>query len=140
MVLSRLTTFLILIAVTLQGAMGGMQENVIICMGGGHEHGPTEVVEHCDLECTHHNEWPTPETNDEHRDDCDCTDIELALITLISTPRGAGHDLYVVPPTVIAILIYEPMFVTLSDRKPYMRDDPGGKHRIALIRTTRLIV
>ena len=41
MVLSRLTAFLVLIAITLQGAMAGMQENVIICLGGGHEHGPT---------------------------------------------------------------------------------------------------
>jgi hypothetical protein len=140
MVLSRLTAFLVLIAITLQGAMAGMQENVIICMGGGHEHGPTEVVEHCDLECTHHNEWPTPATNDEHRDDCDCADIELALITLISTPRNAGHDIHVAPPTAIAILKYEPTLVTLPHRKLNMKDDPGGKHRIALIRTTRLIV
>ena len=124
----------------LQGTFSGMQESVIICMGGGHEHGPDEVVDRCELECTHHDDWATTPTSDQHKDDCGCTDIEVALITLLSTSRCADNVFYIAPPTVIATLNYHTVHTNRANFNPTMKEDPGGKHRITLIRTTRLIV
>ncbi|MBC8203523.1 MAG: hypothetical protein H8E91_06810 [Planctomycetes bacterium] len=88
----QFTTILILTAITLQGVFGGLQNSVSICLGGGHEHHEyesAEVIEHCEMECSHHNQWPSPIASDVDIDDCECTDLELSLITLLSTPRNS---------------------------------------------------
>jgi hypothetical protein len=139
---ARFTTLLVLAAITLQGVFGSLQGSVLICLGGGHEHAVTEVVEHCDLQCSHHSEWPTPAASDEHLDDCDCTDFELGLVVLLSTPRVAEYDITL---ATAAVAIVSPLQVELGCRKvrgPPSRDwhDPGGEYRLAAIRTTRLLV
>ncbi|MBC8201401.1 MAG: hypothetical protein H8E86_05080 [Planctomycetes bacterium] len=83
----KLTTILLLSAITVQAVFGGLQNTVSICLGGGHEHEIAEVVEHCSMECSHHSSWPAPIAEVEDIDNCDCTDLELALITLLSVPR-----------------------------------------------------
>ena len=90
----QLTTILVLTAITLQGVFGGLQHSVSICLGGGHEHEIAEVAEHCELECTHHSSWPTPISSDIDIEDCACTDLELSLITLLSTPRDSYDDIF----------------------------------------------
>ena len=83
----KFTTILLLSAITVQAVFGGLQNTVSICLGGGHEHDIAEVIEHCDMECSHHSSWPTPISEGEDVDNCDCTDLELVLITLLSVPR-----------------------------------------------------
>lgn len=138
----RLTTFLVLAAITLQGVFGSLQGSVIICLGGGHEHATTEVVEHCALECTHQNEWPTPASQDEHLEGCACTDFELGLIVLLTTAPTNDQDLDLGPapaPILMCAMQHEP---TAPPRAPprTARDDPGAPLRLATLRSTRLQV
>ena len=139
---SKLTTLIVLAAITLQGVFGGLQGSVVICLGGGHEHAPTEVVEHCDLECSHHAEWPTPVSDDQHTDDCGCTDFELGLIVLLTTPRVGDRDLEL-PAAVLAVV---PEVVAEWSTPPTCPPprvgltDPGGLQQRAVLRGTRLQV
>lgn len=139
---TRLTTFLVLAAITLQGVFGSLQGSVMICLGGGHEHAATEVVKHCDLACTHHSEWPTPAAQDEHHGDCACTDFELNLIVLLMTPLTNDHelDLASIPAGIRTFAMQQEP--TTPPRAPprTARDDPGAMLRLATICSTRLQV
>lgn len=139
---STFTTLLLLAAIMIQGVFGSLQGSVLICLGGGHEHGPAEVIEHCELECSHHSEWPTPAVSDEHIDDCDCTDFELGLIVLLTTPPSDEHDLDGAAIPASVPVIAQHLKATASPRGPPLtaRDDPGGRQRLAAIRSTRLLV
>jgi hypothetical protein len=83
----KLTTILLLTAIAVQAIFGGLNDSVAICLGGGHEHEATEVVVHCEFECSHHSEWPTPIVEGEDVEDCSCTDVEISLITLLTNPK-----------------------------------------------------
>ncbi|HCA38365.1 MAG: hypothetical protein QF781_01565 [Phycisphaerales bacterium] len=139
---SSFTTFVVLAAITLQGVFGSLQGSVIICLGGGHEHGPAEVIEHCELECSHHSDWPTQEIDEQHIDDCDCTDFELGLITLLTTPPSGDQDLDLAAVPAPAIGVAQYVHTTYSPRSPTQasRGDPSGQQRLACIRSTRLLV
>jgi hypothetical protein len=143
---ARFTTLLVLTAITLQGVFGSLQGSVIICLGGGHEHAPSEVVSHCDLACSHHSDWPTPAASDEHLDDCDCTDFELGLIVLLTTPRLADHDIVLGASALALALPPSDLLGVVHVRGPpraYWSDpggSPGGAERMAIIRSTRLLV
>ena len=139
---ARFTTLLVLAAITLQGVFGSLQGSVLICLGGGHEHAVTEVVEHCGLECSHQSEWPTPAASDEHLDNCDCTDFELGLVVLLFTPRVAEHDITLAPAAVSIVSALQLKLGLPEVRGPPSREwhDPGGEYRLAAIRTTRLLV
>lgn len=139
---SRFTTFLVLAAIMLQGVFGSLQDSVVICLGGGHQHDPVEVVEECAFGCSHESEWPTPASDTDHIGNCDCTDIELGLVALLTTPRTMSHDLKValLANDVIVTTWTAPKAALLRGPPPYIKDDPGNAHRLALIRSTRLIV
>ena len=137
----RLVTMLLLVAVSLHGMLGGFGGPAAFCLGGGHEHAPIEVdVASCELACSHDDAgWPTPVPADGH-DDCDCADIELSLIDLLTLSRTAADDLVPAPaPAPLAQLLadaadVEPQASWRGD--PW--DDPGGNSRVAVVRTTRL--
>ena len=135
-------SILVLAAILLQGAFGSLQGAVVICLGGGHEHEPTEVVEQCEFACSHDNEWPAPAEDTDHRDDCECIDIELELIDLLLAPRSTDQNsLDVSPaPVMLAILPVTSARHVQHHRPPIQLNDPGGTHRLSLIRSTRLIV
>lgn len=142
MTFSRVTTFLLLAAITLQAVFGSLQESVVICLGGGHVHESAEVADHCHMECTHHDDWATPTSSDEHLASCDCTDIELGLIPLLTMRRATDHGMPMALLTSNDIVIVE---VDLADHllrgpPPKLLDDPGSRLRLAVIRSTRLIV
>jgi hypothetical protein len=139
---STATTFLLFAAIMVQGVFGSLQGSVLICLGGGHEHAPAEVVEHCDLACTHHSDWPTPASSDEHIDDCACTDFELSLIVLLMTPPSGEHDLGIAALPAPVPTITQHTTHTAPPRGPphAAEDDPGGRQRLAAIRSTRLLV
>ena len=133
----RLTTILLLTAITVQAVFGGLQDTVSICLGGGHEHEVAEVVEHCEMECSHHSEWPTPITNSEDIDDCACTDLELALVTLLTVPRDADET----PQTVLAVLPSEVIALPVSESTLRIIDDPPiERQQLHVVRITRLLV
>ena len=140
--LPKFTTCMILMAITVQAVFGGLQNSVSICLGGGHEHEVTEVVEQCELECNHHSDWPTPISSSVDIDDCGCTDFEFGLITLLSTSRT--HD-NVFLCTILTIVAND---FTLDTTTPLVWrgppdnqiDDFGMMNRIAVVRSTRLRV
>lgn len=137
--LQRLTPFLLLLAIALQGTFGALQGSVVICFGGGHEHAPTEVVEHCHLECAHHSEWPLPAAPDSDIDDCACTDVEVNLISILATLPGAEHDAFIAPSiTVNVIEVLTPCVSSLRASSAWA--DHGLVHRLRVVRSTRLQV
>ncbi len=138
--ITKFTTYMLLAAIAIQGVFGGLQDSVSICLGGGHAHEVEAVVEHCEFECAHHSAWPTPITSNEDIDNCDCTDLELGLIVLLTTTRVQD-----------SIMIYTPAFFTIVPfvehncsqswrGPPQYEDDLGMMQRIAVIRSTRLLV
>ena len=139
----RLTTILILSALTVQAVFGGLQHSVSICLGGGHEHESTEIVEHCDMECSHHDQWATPIGNEVDFEDCACTDLELNLITLLSTPRNAD-DNFIANPLVlnsVAILSAYQLEHLLRGPPTNIGFDFGIKQQqLVSMRTTRLLL
>ncbi len=135
----RLTTIMLLTALTVQAVFGGLQDSVSICLGGGHEHDVAEVVEHCEMECSHHSEWPTPLSEGDDIDDCECTDVELTLVTLLSVPRDSDdapcNSLSFLPtPDARAIVQTKVM-----DNSKFV-DPPPERQQLQIVRITRLLV
>ena len=138
--ITKLTTYLLLVAIAIQGVFVSLQESVSICLGGGHKHEIEAVVEHCEFECAHHSTWPTPITSDEDIDNCDCTDLELGLIALLATPRAQDNAM-IFTSELFTIAPFVEQTISPSLRGPPKRDDdPGMMQRIAVIRSTRLRV
>ena len=138
--ITNLTTYLLLAAIAIQGVFGGLQESVSICLGGGHEHEVAEVVEHCEFECAHHSTWPTPITSNTDIENCDCTDLELGLIVLLTIPRTQDNAI-IISPTLLSVIPFVEQTISTSWRgPPLLDDDLGMMHRIAVIRSTRLRV
>lgn len=155
----RSITYLVLSAVLLQGVFGSLHGSVVICLGGGHEHEVVEVVEApapCAAGCTHHHAHPHPHPHThphhqhpaspvEHEHDsgcCQCTDIELGLLALQSTPRDEATVIDVLedPAPSTAKVHFAPGLQALRG-PPFMRThDPGTAHRLSIVRTTRLLV
>ncbi len=69
---------------SLVGATGGI---VVICLDGGHEHGPAET-DHCESVFSHSGTLPIPFPADDHDDDCGCTDVKLDVPELPTLPRA----------------------------------------------------
>ncbi|MBT4531173.1 MAG: hypothetical protein HOC27_08200 [Phycisphaerae bacterium] len=138
----RLTTILLLSAITIQAVFGGLQDTVSICLGGGHEHEVAEVVEHCEMECSHHNDWVTPITKGEDIDNCKCTDLELTLIMLISVPRDKDEappaslklEFLTIPSLIVTLQPTLTAWVAAPDYPPILRQ------QLAVVRITRLLV
>ena len=139
---SKLTTYMLLSAIAVQAVFGGLQNTVSICLGGGHEHKIAAVaqLEHCNHECSHHDQWATPVTENEDVDGCACTDLELALINLVTTPR-TNDD---VPSVAVAFF---PNFIHVLDEQPVQSmycvtidDPPIERQQLFIVRTTRLLI
>jgi len=151
--MKSLVTTLVLVSLLVQTVFGGLQDSVIICLGGGHDHGaqvaqPTAAPACC-TGCSHNDEWPAPTVADEHSGDCGCTDIELVLIDLLATPRLTERDATVVmaptAPTTTATLFDAlpstwrgPPQDRLGD--PTVSPHAAGQLRLTIVRTTRLLI
>jgi len=137
---TKLTIYLLLCAIAVQGVFGGLQDSVLICLGGGHEHEVAELIEYCEFECTHHSNWPAPITTSEDIGNCDCTDFEFGLIVLLTTPRA--HDSFMIfAPATCTFESFTDQTNSQTWRGPPKNDDDFGMmQRIAVIRSTRLRV
>jgi hypothetical protein len=135
-----------LATISLQGVFGALQGSAFICFGGGHQHAPQEVVEHCGLACSHHEQWLATAADDAHIDACDCTDFELDLIVLLSTPRTADSDLHLALVTLPIshstsfAMHFETLFTEHRGPPPDLGKDAGTTRHLAVIRCTRLLV
>ncbi len=139
----KFTTYLLLSAIALQAVFGGLQDTVSICLGGGHEHEVAEVVEHCEFECSHHSAFPTP-VSEVDIENCDCTDLELALITLLSIPRTADDDSFLAlqwHPVVSIECAVENQPLCVWRGPPQLQTDiPAKRLQLVVVRTTHLLV
>lgn len=136
-----LTTVLVLVSVLMQGAFFGLQNSMVICLGGGHDHAAQSIAATCETCCTHSTEWAVQIAENDHDDTCSCTDIEPALIELLSTQRYCDNDLNLVAASPIAVLhiaMTPPYVSTWRGTPPKRADDPGGDLRLAIVRSTRL--
>jgi hypothetical protein len=138
-----LTTYILLTAIAVQAIFGGLRSTVSICLGGGHEHEVAEVVEQCEFECSHHSTFPSPVTEVDI-ENCDCTDLELDLITLLSTPRTADDDTFValqLHPVVSIKCTVENQLLRVWRGPPQLHSDsPAKRLQLVVVRTTRLLV
>jgi hypothetical protein len=137
----KLTTILLLSAITVQAVFGGLQNTISICLGGGHEHDVAEEIEHCSMECSHHSSWPSPIAEVEDIDNCDCTDLELTLITLLSVPRDDDNTasltldfLFLSTPIVSIDAPCNTAWLAVVDYPPVPRQ------QLVVVRTTRLLL
>lgn len=137
---SRVLAFLltaILAVHAIYGVAGGV---AVLCLGGGHHHASGEV-EHCESACTHGASWLQPVPAEEPEHGCECTDVELSLIELVTQPRSDCGDEFpdVFPPAPIAndfVAELELVTVCRSLRSPSF--DGGIAHRLAVVASVRL--
>jgi len=149
--MKHLITSLVLVCVLVQTVFGGLQDSVVICLGGGHDH---EVLERtappatlCCNGCSHNDQWPAVE--DEHAG-CGCTDIELALIELLSIPRTIDNDgaSATTAPAPLPTASAQGLLTTHPDRGPppnqlvhaWPSEHTAGALRLAIVRSTRLLL
>ena len=136
----KITIILLLIAIAVQAVFGGLQNTVSICLGGGHQHAVEAVTEHCEFECSHHNGWITPTTDEEHLRNCDCTDLEFGLIVLLTTPRAQDNFMFYAPASLCFESFADQAHSQTWRGPPQFEDDFGMMRHIDLIRSTRLRV
>jgi hypothetical protein len=133
----QLTAILLLAAITVQAALGALPGAVALCLGGGHEHAPTEIVGECELACDHESKLPAPVPAEDH--DCDCTDVELSLVELVTTPRDEFSPSEM-PLAPVSICLIE-LSGDAGRTPPRARcADPGARTRIDIIKSTRLLI
>jgi hypothetical protein len=136
----RFAAILLSLLVALQ-SVAGMPAGVIVCLGGGHaehDHEPAPCASSCEHEPVYallHTGWPE---RDHH---CGCVDIELATHETLPAPQNeSSAGAHVCPVGSSAI----PPMVSLAScgprAPPAAWDDPGGRDRLRLVRSTRLII
>ena len=125
---------------SLVGATGGI---VVVCLGGGHEHGPADI-DHCQSACSHSGSFPIPFPADDHDDDCGCTDVELDVPELPTLPRIHQVALGVVtvaPAPDWGVVVIE---AGLGRRGPPLPPppwfDPAGEQRIEFVSSVVLTI
>jgi hypothetical protein len=132
--------------IAMNALLGGVQGGVAICFGGGHEHAADEVATECEQACEHEGGWPAPvAATASHAQDgeCGCTDVEFTVLDLQATLRDGGEAPLVLLPAMFApVITIDAVVPETWPCPPSARgvDDPGGRHRIAVVRSTRLNV
>ena len=144
--MSRLPSILLLILITVQASLAPLAgRGIAFCAGGGHEHSAAEVApQRCDLACDHDSAWLVPRSVESDHD-CECSDVELTLADLLRALKVGSDDVLDLLPA--PAILHEAWLQTPTDtRRPAAWyawrewDDPGGKRRLASIRTTRLVL
>lgn len=125
---------------SLVGATGGI---VVVCLGGGHEHGPADI-DHCESACVHSSALPFPFQADNHNDNCGCTDVELDAPEVPTLPRihqGAWDVVAVAPAPDWGVVVIE---AGLGRRGPPLRQppwfNPAGEQRIEFVSSVVLTI
>ncbi len=135
----RTLSILMLSVMVCRVCFGASPGAIAICLGGGHEHGPDEVAAECELACEH-TTFPTAVPIDNHDDDCDCTDVEVWIADLLTTVEDRRATIQV--SVSVADWIVDDHATCVSWRGPPRArgDDPATRQRLAIVRSTRLII
>jgi hypothetical protein len=122
-------------------ATGGGHADMVVCLGGGHEHAPGQEA-HCESACDHGASWPLPVPAHDDSDDCRCTDVELGTIdfyvsqrlAIEAKPFAAGFTL----PA--RIVVAELVSASAYAHGPPPWFDPHQSQRAAIVASVRLII
>lgn len=145
----RVTSILLLCVMSLHALFGWGQGATAICLGGGHGHGhddhdhPCEQATACEHTCDHDAGFATPVAVDNHEDECGCTDITLTFVGQLATARSATDKVAIAGAAPLAVCdIVVEASTDIRRRGPPGRwaDDPATRHRLAVLRATRLNV
>jgi len=133
---------------------GGARGASAICFGGhGHDghahasvHGAGEEPGAIEAHCSHDHDGllPVPVPADLVGDCCTCTDVTVHLRDLPASIRDADDasvdEPASSPPAIVAVAT--PLVSGRSFRGPPPPgfDDPAGRHRLRIVRTTRLLI
>tara|TARA_B100002051_G_C16571250_1_gene552686 strand:- start:100 stop:573 length:474 start_codon:yes stop_codon:yes gene_type:complete len=156
--LSKVITCVLLAAIALQGVYGGLRESVVIQLGGSHDHAHETVVHAVKHACGHHDHEHhhhhhhhdhhhganAPEPCHDHAEDCcEGTEIELDLVLLLSNPREkTNQDTLITTPVAFEQSSEHSTscFTRPQETPSYRGLDPGLRHRLAVVRSTRLLL
>ncbi|MCA9294536.1 MAG: hypothetical protein KDA20_12055 [Phycisphaerales bacterium] len=136
----RACAIILLAAVMLQAILGGLGTVATFCLGGGHhEHAQVQLDHHgpCDH---HHDDLALVDADHDHGHDCGCIDIDLALTELVST-RGRDTAPAIAPAGNEPSTLHA--YDTRAPDRPMPRladEDPGGRQRLAVVSSTRLLI
>lgn len=147
----HITAILVLCAIALQGVFGAFPGTATICLGGGHETAAAEVANEAEADdagpCAHgcdHAATPIPLPVEDHDDPCDCTDLDLLVIELLSTPRDQSDLEMTAPPVPLDLVVaLATPGTALPERHVPPRslvDHPPGSAQLAAVRATRLLI
>ena len=130
--------------ISFQAVYGGLGGAVVLCLGGGHEHEPSETAELCELACGHEDVITGPVSiDDQHGEDCPCVDLEVELVELLSLPRfdcDSMQSVFAQPaPAWIVAELGHGLSWTGPPAMPQWFD-PSGSQRLAIVSSTRLIL
>lgn len=136
----RLVAILLVVLIGARALMGGVSGAVVLCLDGGHEHAPTEVVEACELACAHETGLTTAVVADAH--DCGCVDIEFSLAELRVLPRfdAEGVPVVLADPAGPWVISAVGAVVAWTGPPAGPGFDPGLAHRLAVVSSTRLTI
>lgn len=141
---TRPVAILLLIFVSIQFLFGGLTDAVVLCLGGGHGHAPTALVQPCGHECAHDVALPAALTQAaDHEDNCGCLDITLSLAEFVGVSRpDAGKA--PVPDAARGIAEAAAPWFTVCEMPtgppapPWF--DPGLGQRLSVVASTRLLL
>jgi hypothetical protein len=135
-------TILLLSALALQASLGGLRAgSLVLCLG--HASDAHEIETGCSG-CDHACDSPLPiPVEDDHGDECGCTDVALMLSDLSHTPResdDAGVALAVAASIPSGIEVVADAPARAPPRLCSIDPDPGGARRLCALRTTILLI
>ena len=137
-----LITHILLIAFGVQALLAGTG-GLMLCLGGGHEHGPSES-DHCFSACAHESAWPIPFPADHQDGDCRCNDVELQISELPTLPRiDLGTvDIVVIAPAIDwgVVLVDSGLGRRGPPLPPPAWFDPAGEQRLKLVSSVVLTI
>ena len=141
----RLSSIIVLVALLLQSAFGGLTGHFVVPVADTQHCGHTDNHHHHDAEhqhCSHHHHHHhEPHQHDGQDGQC-CTSSEPTVVHLLTLPRTTDDDVVLPIATVVALVRIEtdePLFRS-QDQQPIWHEDPGGNARLASLRSIRLLL
>ncbi|MHC4910064.1 MAG: hypothetical protein ACYTF9_10120 [Planctomycetota bacterium] len=136
----RIASSILILLIGLQGILSPFAASGLVLCLGTDESGQAPLQEEvCPHGCSHAPVSAAPVVEDEHGG-C-CTDVELVIAELLGLTRGGAHgEFAIVAPVMITIETVDPSTPLVVARRELLRDDPGARHRLRVVRSTRLLV
>ncbi|MDX9911400.1 MAG: hypothetical protein RBS39_06185 [Phycisphaerales bacterium] len=132
-------TLMLAAVVALNALLSGAGGDGVLCLGGGHRHGPEEVPQ-CASGCGHEASV-LPVRACEH--DCGCIDVEFAVVDVLTHPRiddGGVVGAAIAPAPAWGVMLVASGMEHRGPPVPPPWFDPGRAQRLALVSSVCLIL